>query len=260
MNRTPAALLAVSTALIASSSPVFAIGAGSVGPGAATTVSTSTGPGAGTTVTTSNTSFGSPSNFNPNGFNANGFNGNNGTNANGLQANIGPTSTGIPITPNGTPYFGPNGTIFNNGNAFSGVSGVFLPPGSVNSLTPTSVVTNGGLNGTLYPGGGSMDGGGTTGQAFMPMLGGANPTSVTGPMQLVNNNPNARVSVLASRKIVTNGVASTVTSPVVTDYSWPSARTALVSHKSFARVYKRTACETKTVKHKKTIRRHRACS
>jgi hypothetical protein len=68
-------------------------------------------------------------------------------------------------------------------------------------------------------------------------------------MQLLNNNPFALPQVLGTQQIFTNGIPTTVTSALVTNYAWPEAvapvaRARIIPKKhKIHRIFHRHKCE-----------------
>jgi hypothetical protein len=52
---------------------------------------------------------------------------------------------------------------------------------------------------------------------------GPNKIEVQGPLQILNTAPGIEPTALGTRQVMTNGMATTITSPIVTEYTWNNA-------------------------------------
>jgi hypothetical protein len=109
--------------------------------------------------------------------------------------------------------------------------GAFPTAGLANSVRPPA-------NGSVFFGGGGGYGGemgGFAGAAFAAPVPMVAPVA-QGPVQVTTTNPFAKPTAFSERQFFTNGIATTVVSPLVTEYNWPETAKAS-SERTFARQF-----------------------
>jgi hypothetical protein len=159
---------------------------------------------------------------------------------NGNNVNVGATS--------GSTSGSNSGATGGTTTVAGGVNQVGVPGTNTgtntNTVNPTSVVVGSGFTGVSAWG---FGGGGETVQRMLP---GPAQSQVMGPMQVTQMLPQAVPTVLGMREVFTNGVPTTITAPVVTEYRWPVAQAAAYVPyvRPMARVYRRHA-QPRVMKH-----------
>lgn len=164
-----------------------------------------------------------------------------------------------------------NGATFINTDALNtgrvqggGAFGNTVPPGALSGLTNAGFSMGGGgvVGRSTFVGNGFASQGfasqGFTNQGFAPgfnMQGFGMPVGQTlGPVQVNVSSPFATPRATATRQVFMNGLPTVVSSPVVVDYNWPTAKKAKRSKHSLARVIKSKKHSSKRVhkaKHRK---------
>jgi hypothetical protein len=114
------------------------------------------------------------------------------------------------------------GASFGGGAAFGGANGLTVTPSAVNAFP---FFGGGGFFGAPFVN--------VTQPLILPPP--APPPQTSGPIQLHQANPFGHTMVQSTRQIFVNGTPTTVTSPMVVEYNWPS-KAAVRPHHTFMRL------------------------